>query len=276
MSGDEYLRDLLSKKANSSTYSQSEEQAYSAVCSWINEWKQGINNEYGLNIQIEMKKSGSRAKGTSLKGKSDIDIFVSITDTGNQNSTEAYYNNLYTFIKDKKRNNDIRKQNVSIGLNYAGVDIDITPAKRLNNVSYRSGYTDYNDHNMWSRKANDGQGGLMKTNIQKHIDLVRNSGLQNEIMCVKMWRNCHGLELPSIYIEILATEVLNCQNRNGLANNVCTIIRALKDTVLTRNIIDPSNFNNNISNSLSYTEKQAIQKEAKSFFEDKTWNQVIW
>ena len=46
----------------------------------------------------------------------------------------------------------------------------------------------------------------MQTNIQKHIDMVRYSGLQNEIMLIKMWRSCHGLDLPSIYIEILANE----------------------------------------------------------------------
>jgi hypothetical protein len=124
---------------------------------------------------------------------------------------------------------------------------------------------------MWSNKRQ----GLMQTNIQEHIDLVRDSGLQNEIMCVKMWRNCHGLELPSIYIEILAVDLLS-RNKNSLDQNVCTIIQALRDTVETRKVIDPTNSSNNISDSMTNTEKQAIAKAAKDSLNQEYWEKIIW
>lgn len=277
MSAADYLNNLILNRANSWTYSQNEETAYARVCGWINEWKQSISNSYNSAysyyrnaINIETQKSGSRAKGTSLKGKSDIDIFVSITDSNNNNTTKDYYDSLYEFIKLKIGNNDIRKQNVSIGLNYAGCDIDVTPAKKVNYVTY-GGYQSNNNHYIYSRKKD----GLLLTNIETHINLVRDSDLQKEIMLIKMWRNCHGLELPSIYIEILATAVLKSQ-RDSLDSNVLELLRVLHDTVQTRRIIDPANSNNIISDTLTYAEKQAITENAKNSLNQQYWNSIIW
>lgn len=276
MSGFEYLSNLIRSRANSNYYSQSEETAYSRICGWINEWKQAFYNSYNSAysyyqnaINIETKKSGSRAKGTSLKGKSDIDIFVSITDSNNNNTAKDYYDSLYAFLKPKMTNNDIRKQNVSIGLNYAGCDIDVTPAKKINYSTYT--YQSNNDHFLYSRKKD----GLIKTNIDIHINLVKNSGLQNEIMLIKMWRNCHGLELPSIYIELLTTELLRGCYGN-LENNVLTLLEALRDTVLTRRIVDPANSTNIISDTLTYAEKQAIAEAARTSRNQQYWSSIIW
>ena len=91
---EEYLRELLNKKQNNYNYSQNEERAYNYIADLINQWKQTFNNQfiYSSNyIAIEMQRSGSRAKGDAIKGKSDIDIFVSITDPSNQNTVKDYY-----------------------------------------------------------------------------------------------------------------------------------------------------------------------------------------
>lgn len=269
----DYLKNLILTRANSNIYTQNEETAYKRVCDWINEWKQVFyNSEHSYfedTINVETQKSGSRAKGTSLKGKSDIDIFVSITDSNNYNTTKEYYNSLYSFVKSKIGENEIRKQNVSIGLNYAKCDIDITPAKKVTYSTY--GYQRNNDHYLYSRKKD----GLVLTNIKKHIELVKNSGLQNEIMLIKMWRNCHGLELPSIYIEILSTEVFKSQ-RSDLESNTLKLLEVLRDTIQNRRIIDPANSNNIISDTLTDTEKQAIAEAAKNSSNQNNWKSIIW
>ena len=178
---DEYLNNLLIKKSNNNGYTQNEERAYSYMYDLINRWKQSFNNTYYWNnIQIEMQKSGSKAKGDAIKGKSDIDIFVSITDRNNTYSVKDYYENLYNFLKPHFINENIRKQNVSIGVTYAGCSIDITPGKRVNYNSFNFNNS-YSDHNIYSRK-NDS---ITLTNIQKHIDLVRNSGLTKEMMVLR-------------------------------------------------------------------------------------------
>lgn len=103
---DEYLNNLLSKKSNNYSYTQNEEQAYSYMYNLINQWKQHFNsNNIWYNISIEMQKSGSKAKGDAIKGKSDIDIFVSITDRNNNYTVKQYYEDLYSFLKPHFYNN---------------------------------------------------------------------------------------------------------------------------------------------------------------------------
>lgn len=254
----EYLNELLSKKGNNYAYTQNEEQAYKYMSNLINQWKQHFNsNNFWYNIDIEMQKSGSKAKGDAIKGKSDIDIFVSITDRNNLHTVKDYYESLYSFLKPYFNTNSIRMQNVSIGVTYAGCSIDITPGKRVNYQSYGFGNS-YSDHYIYSRKTN----GNTLTNIQKHIDLVRNSGLTKEMMVLKIWRNCHNLELPSIAIEIITCEVLKNNNTGSLYDNIKKVFESLRDTIKLRKIIDPANSNNNIADSMTEQEKEIIRKTA--------------
>lgn len=254
---DEYLNNLLLSKSNNNGYTQNEERAYIYMYDLINRWKQHFNNRHWSDIEIEMQKSGSKAKGDAIKGKSDIDIFVSITDRNNTYTVKDYYESLHDFMKSYFTNDDIRKQNVSIGIKYAGCSIDLTPGKRVNYSTYGLNNS-YSDHYIYSRK-NDSN---TLTNIQKHIDLVRNSGLSKEMMILKIWRNCHNLELPSLAIEIITNEVLKNNTSYSLYENVKKVFQNLKDTIMSRKIIDPANSNNNIADSMTYSEKNEIRKTA--------------
>lgn len=274
---DEYLNNLLIKKSNNNGYTQNEERAYSYMYDLINRWKQSFNNTYYWNnIQIEMQKSGSKAKGDAIKGKSDIDIFVSITDRNNTYSVKDYYENLYNFLKPHFNNENIRKQNVSIGVTYAGCSIDITPGKRVNYNSFNVNNS-YSDHNIYSRKNNS----ITLTNIQKHIDLVQHSGLTKEMMILKIWRNCHNLELPSIAIEIIVNDVLKYNRTYSLYVNVKKVLESLRDTIISRKIMDPANSNNNIANTMTSSEKEEIRKIAiqslnYDYGDTVTISKIVW
>lgn len=276
----EYLETILAKRSNNGAYTQAEIQAYNRMNGLIEKWAETfkVSNGwyYEYLITIEAQKSGSRAKGTALKGKSDIDIFVSITDKNGQFAIKDLYNNLYNFLRKQLADSiPMRKQNVSIGIEYSGCSIDLTPAKRYNGSYYTSNGRRYDDHWLYSRKSDS----RTLTNIQKHIELVRYSGLTNEMMLLKIWRNENNVELPSIYLEILTTEVLS-NYRSGLADNFKTLLSAIRDTVLTRKIVDPSNSANIISNDKNITpqEKQYAKKVAENSLKmmNEDWRKVIW
>lgn len=280
MTVNEYLEGILAKRSNNGAYTHAEIQAYNRMNGLIEKWAQtfekfnGWYHEYP--ITIEAQQSGSRAKGTAIKGKSDIDIFISITDKNGQYAIEDLYNNLYSFLRKELASSiPMRKQNVSIGIEYFGCSIDLTPAKRYNGSYYTSNGRRYDDHWLYSRKCNS----RTLTNIQKHIELVRYSGLTKEMMLLKIWRNENNVDLPSIYLEILTAEVLS-NFRNGLANNFKILLSAIRDTVMTRKIVDPSNSNNIISNDKNITpqEKQYAKKVAENSLKlmDDDWRKVIW
>ena len=82
------------------------------------------------------------------------------------------------------------------------------------------------------------------------------------MMLLKIWRNCHGLELPSIAIEIITVEVLKNNKSSYMYENIKKVFESLRDTILNRRIIDPSNSNNNIADGMSQSEKEEIRKVA--------------
>lgn len=142
------------------------------------------------------------------------------------------------------------------------------PQKKVNSQSYIR----YNDHYLWSNKHKC----RMLTNIQKHIDMVRNSGVQKEIMLLKVWRENHSLDFPSIYIEQLCIEKLSKNNQYNLADNFWQMLHYISDNIENKRVVDPSNCNNIISDSLTNSEKRQIANQAQGSLGQKYWKDILW
>ncbi|MFL0267909.1 nucleotidyltransferase domain-containing protein [Candidatus Clostridium radicumherbarum] len=209
----------------------------------------------------EIKISGSRAKGTAINLSSDLDLFISLKSS-NPFTLKQIYNSLYDAII--KEGISARKQNVSIGINYQGHNIDLVPASR------HSGNTNY--HSLYKSKADS----WTQTNIDKHINLVKDSGRRDEIIALKIWRKLHGLDFPSIYLELTVLEALYYKNKNQLGFNFLTILEYLQNEFVEKRIVDPSNTNNVISDDLYKYEKQAIAAKAMESRSAKAWEEIIW
>ena len=220
---------------------------------------------------IEILNSGSRAKGTAISLASDVDYLVSLTNGCNQSNggLEYTFNQLYQHLKNKGYQN-VRKQNVSsrITLNY--LEIDITPATK------QPGNT--NDHSIWMSKKNTWQ----KTNIQRHITDISQSGRTNEIKILKIWRELNKLDFSSIYLEYLVINNILLNKSKDVANLVNNVWYALNELAkdygnpLYAGIVDPANSNNILSDLLNQTEKNKIISAAKIASRQSNWNQIIW
>ena len=155
--------EIIEKYDNNGQFTQNEKTAYANLSQMLNDW---FNANYGSQFayypSLDIQQSGSRAKGMAIRGKSDMDMFLSICDPYNANTLKEYYDSAFEYLK--KEGLTVRKQNVSIGVKYYNCDIDVVPAKKVNSISYQR----YNDHYLWSNKHQN----RMLTNIQKHIDLV--------------------------------------------------------------------------------------------------------
>ena len=249
----EYVRNILEKYKHSDIKSTNE--IYN-----IQRLEKMITNWAGNNLN-SIKLSGSRAKGTALKGGADLDLFISI----NQN-TLLTLKEMYTSLYDYMITNGMkcRKQNVSIGLEIDGINIDLVPGKkRLGNTNYHSLYLNKKDS--WTQ-----------TNIDEHITLVKNSGRINEIILLKVWRMLHEIEFPSIYLELITIKALKYKDKNNLAENFLYLLKYLSDNILDITIVDPSNTNNVISDDLCIYEKKIIADKAKESLCKKTWGEIIW
>ena len=219
---------------------------------------------------IEIINSGSRAKGTAISLASDVDYLISLTNGCNQanGGLEFTFDQLYQHLIDKGYQN-VRKQNVSSRITLNNLEIDITPATK------QPGNT--NDHSIWKSKNNTWQ----KTNIQKHITDISQSGRTNEIKLFKIWRELNGLDFPSIYLEylIISNILLGKSNDiNNLADNTTYTLTELARDIgnpLDARVIDPANTSNVLSDLLNQTEKTKIIDAAKIAI-GSNWNQVFY
>jgi hypothetical protein len=216
--------------------------------------------EWAGNYLVSMNPSGSFAKGTAIRGGTDIDIFASVSQEATE-SLETIYTTLYNRLK--QDGFDPRPQNVSIGIKVNGYSVDVVPARRQSHIG------EY--HSLWRRKALT----WTQTNITTHINTVRTSGRTEEIKILKAWRGQKGITFPSFYLELITIEACRGRPVGALADNVWATLIYIRDNIQTAVFIDPANTNNRISDDLTVAEKQAIKTAAASTCQAKTWGQVL-
>jgi len=224
-----------------------------------------IIREWATQYLLEIKLSGSYVKGTAVAGSADADIFISLNQSvlcGRTPTLETLYNSLATYFRVKGYT--VKLQNVSLGVEHAGIHVDLVPAVK------HPGNT--NDHSLYRRKKNS----WTKTNIDKHIDHVKNSGRATEIRAAKIWRNLHNLDISSFYLELVVLEALKGKSLTAVADNFLSVLDYLKTTFVFATIIDPANSANKISDELSIAERQAIANKAKASRAQPNWGTIIW
>lgn len=268
MTGNQYLESVITKYApHSEIYYQT---ALNNLKSILNDWAK--------NVSPEIIISGSTAKGSAISLCSDIDYLLSIASGANiegDTSLEKIYNSLYNRLKSEYPDN-IRKQNVSIRIELKSsltndlLEVDITPARRLDDRT--------NDHIIYIRKPEDWK--WRKTNIQQHINDIKDSGRTKEIKLLKIWRENNKLDFPSVYLEYLAKDVLYYRSKSSdeLANNFYHILTKLASD--TSNpmfdiIKDPANSGNILSDLLTDAEKNKIIKTAKVSITKQYWKDIV-
>lgn len=213
---------------------------------------------------LKIQTTGSIVKGTNIIGSTDVDLFVSLSYK-TPGTLREIYTSLYQYLNLCRLS--IRKQDVSIGVNYKGVWIDLVPAKK------QSGPT--NDHSIYRSKT----GKWTKTNVQKHVSLVSKSGRKNEIRALKIWRNLHKLHFPSFYLELTVIEALKGALFGRLDVNLQKVFEYLSGDLKDKRIVDPANSNNIVSEDLNLQEKQEIARTALSSRVKSLqmlWSQIIW
>jgi hypothetical protein len=202
--------------------------------------------------------SGSNAKGTAVLGSTDVDVFLSFAPVGL--TLRDNYQAVFDFAQ--RAGYQPRKQNVSIGITYRGKSVDLVPGRQQTARGY---------HSLYRRRANT----WTQTNVDLHIHQVRGSGRTAEIRALKIWRNQHGVDFPSFYLELLALEGMNAYPAYGLANGVLAALRYFASNIERSRIVDPSNTNNIISDDLTAAEKRQVAAVAAHSSSRQTWEEIV-
>ena len=255
MTADEYLQILINKyRVPSAAQGTPEFKAANSIYPIIQRWAD--------NQLREVTFSGSNAKGTAIRGRTDIDLFISLKSETNE-TLKKIFSSLYNYMI-RNGNSSTKKQHVSIHLVHSSIEVDLVPAKHF------GGNTE--DHWLYVNRPNRER---TKTNVNKHINLVRSSNRINEIILTKIWRLNHKLDFPSFYMELVVIEALKSK-RAELAENFWTVLEYLSSSFVSARFIDPANLNNIISDDLTDTEKKYIAIQAKKSRSEKLWESIVW
>jgi len=256
---DMYLYQILQK------YKARDLSGYSTALSQL----QTTLKTWASGCYVNILYSGSQAKGTAISIASDVDYLVSLSSNCNENNggLKGIYNSLFTKLNGIY---SVKKQNVSVRINLNGLEVDVTPARKQVGSS--------NDHWLYVSKLDTRK----QTNIQKHITDISQSGRINEIKVLKIWRELHQLDFPSIYLEyLLINNILLNKSKdvNSLGNNVWHVLNELAKSTgnpLGARIVDPANSANILSDLLTVAEKNKIISQAQTAIRQTNWNQIVW
>ncbi len=250
---DEYVRSILSRYDLPRGEGSPAEIAAAELTTPITEWA----GRFLLGINFV----GSYAKGTRVKGGTDIDILVSL---GPRTPLDAdkLYGRFFDYLKGKGYRPS--RLNVSIGLQYHGLDIHLIPA--------RQEWGGSNDHRIFETEHQR----VTRTNFDTHLTVIRESGLIEEIRLVKVWRTLRGLRLPSFCLELAVLDALRHSPRHQPAANMGIVFRYLKETLPNAPIRDPANFDNRVSDDMLKHEKIAISEAAGESLRQESWGKVVW
>ena len=219
---------------------------------YISEWA----NQY----LVELKVSGSSRKGTAVANGTDVDLFISLTST-TPVALKEIHDSLFSYMQ--KQGFDVRKQNVSIGVNYNSCQIDLVPAKRQSQYG--------NDHSLYVRKKDS----WTKTNIDIHATEVIKSNRLDEIKLTKIWRNQNNLDFPSFYLELLVIDALKYSIIGDTANNFLKVLSFISASIESTTYMDPANTNNCISDQISVSEKRKIASIATKSKDQQYWKDIV-
>lgn len=253
MTPDQYVAAVLEKyKVPTGPYSITETTANSLLPT-LRSWA----GYYLSNISY----SGSYAKGTGVRGTTDIDLFISL-QSAYPSTLKEMYDSLHNYAL--WQNWSPRRQNVSIGISVNNVDVDLVPAR------IQPGYQNY--HSLYRNKVDS----WTQTNVSLHINTVSSSNRTNEIRAIKIWRKIHGLDFPSFYLELVVIEALKGRSYYNLSANVMHALQYIADYLPNSRFIDPANTANIVSEDITQQEKQRIATQARASSQQPYWEQIIW
>ena len=249
---DQYAASIVEKYHVAADTGSPSHQAADEVIPLLKQW----GKQYLLGITL----SGAYAKNTAISLSSHVDVLVALKRVPNMDMKKVFWS-LFEFLSD--HNLRPRTRNVSIQVECKGLAVDLIPACRDGGSARDL---------LFNKKV----GYEVHTDVAQHIHLIANSGRQQEICALKIWRERNSLDFPSLYLELTVLRALEDERFGQLADNVLGVLRYLASRFEQAVLRDPANGKNILSDDLSGNGKQAIAEAAREALYDENWKKILW
>jgi predicted nucleotidyltransferase len=226
---------------------------------------------------------GSFKRGTSISGKSDIDLFVVVSrddvkwGSGTKSSTTVL-NKVKEEMTARFRNTSVHKDGPAIVVDFTDTNVDIVPA-------FFSRFGDKSRPLYWMP---DGDGDWMETSPESHnkylseADAESGGKLKNVARLMKYWCNCRSPRVPlsSFHIELVLASEGTCKGVKSYAQCMRELLQLLAAREC-RGIHDPLKISGIVPCVKSESQQvralasvKASREHAKSAAVYEGWNEV--
>ena len=247
---DQYAASIVEKYHVAADSKSPSHRAADEVIPLLKEW----GKQYLQGITL----SGAYAKNTAISLSADVDVLVALNPVPGKEMKNIFWS-LFEFLSDRDWRPHTR--DVSIQVEARKLKVDLIPACR-----------DHGGYVLFNKRS----GAEVHTDIAQHLHLVGNSGRQQEICALKIWRERNKLEFPSLCLELTVLNALESERFGQLADNVLAVMRYLANRFEQATVRDPANEDNIVSNDLSSSDKKAIAKAARNALYDENWKKILW
>ena len=220
-----------------------------------------LRKKYGSSPSIRY--GGSKAKGTMIKDSYDLDVicYFDNDDTTAGETLQEIYEAVAETCEDDYY---VERKPSAVRLKCKDSDdiedyhIDVVPGR----------FVDDNRDDVFLHR-HSAEKGRQKTNLDVHIDHVKDSGVVNSIRLTKFWRVRNEMSVRNFILELLTIELLKDKKNESLTDQLTHVWTELRDKIDDITIEDPANPNgNDLSELFNSTIKFELSEAAKTALEN--------
>jgi hypothetical protein len=205
---------------------------------------------------------GSKAKGTMIKELYDLDLicYFPHDDTEAGETLEDIFNNVKAVLKEKyvveAKTSALRLKDADPLTHGADFHVDVVPGRFTDDTKsdaflYQSG----------SEKTR------LKTNIDVHIEHVRDSGVRDAIRLVKLWKVLNGIVFKTFVLELAVIKLLKDKKSASLEEQLKHVWTQFRDCIDDLTVEDPANPEGNDLSSVLDAARATLESVARRTLE---------
>lgn len=244
-----YLKSLLASQELSTPQQQSLD-AHKAEVELF------LRQEFGQSPIIKI--AGSVSKGTAVSDSYDLDVVMYFPSSDTRTLKAIYqevHNKLASRYTIDPKTSALRITGVSNASNNSDYHIDVVPGRFIPGTK---------DVFLYMNSADRER---MQTNLKTHIDYITQSGCQEIIKLVKLWKVRNGVVFKTFILELFVIDALQgTHDKSDLENGFKKVMEAFVNNVHVE-LVDPANTANVVSRTISDLGRQNMKARAQETFD---------
>ena len=233
MTSDQYLENVLSQQRLTST-ELDELRAHRADV-------QTVLEQHFSESNPDIRYAGSYKKKTMIRDAYDLDVacYFGHDDTAADQTLREIYDACAEALTEgyhvQRKRSALRVMEKGALVSRTDFRIDVVPGR----------YTNEEHSDAFLHQEKGGKTRL-KTNLQVHVEHIRDSGVRDAIKLLKLWRYQRSIRIKTFVLELLAVDLLKYRKTAKLSSQFRHVLTECRDHPDGLHVEDPANSNNDL------------------------------